>query len=174
MKQYNLYNLEASFKQFLISGNKFLSNISLKNYVSDLRHFFAWFYFKLKSNSKDIEKSKLSEIINNYFTKILLFQYKTYLIENNISVQSINRRLSTLRKLSKFFLSQGWIKTNPCKEISNVSLSQDQNNTKYYSNNVSEKFLANEYKKALESQKLNQANIDTQINDINEFVSIIS
>ena len=50
MKQYNFYNLEASFIRFLNSGNRDLSKVTIKNYISDLRHFFGWFIFRLKAS----------------------------------------------------------------------------------------------------------------------------
>ena len=34
MKQYNFYNLEASFISFLNSGNRDLSKVTIKNYIS--------------------------------------------------------------------------------------------------------------------------------------------
>ena len=44
-KQYNFYNFEASFKKFLLAEN--VSPITLKNYLSDLRHFLGWTILKL-------------------------------------------------------------------------------------------------------------------------------
>jgi site-specific recombinase XerD len=174
MKQYNLYNLEATFKEFLISGNNSLSFISLKNYLSDFRHFSAWFFFKIKSLSNDVDRLDLSEVINKFFNKLLLAQYKAYLIENKIPVKTANRRLSTIRKLSKFFLSQGWTKDNPSREISNISVNLNLNQTKYYSHNISSNLVLNEYKRALESHNSNQEKIIKEVQNINEFFTFIS
>ena len=170
MNQYNLYNLEASFKKFLISGNKNLSLVSLKNYLSDLRHFFAWFFFTLKSDSKNIDNLEIPNIITNFLNKLLIARYKTYLVENNVPVKSANRRLSTIRKLCKFFLSQGWIKENPSKEISNISLTYEKQPSKYYVHKISLKLIFDEYKKALQGHK----NKNIQIEDVNDFFSFIS
>ena len=176
MNQYNLYNLEASFKKFLISGNKNITLITLKNYLSDLRHFFGWLFFKLKSNSQYsqiVDTSNISALISKTFNTLLIEQYKVYLLENNVPLKSTNRRLSTIRKLCKFCLSQGWIKENPSKDITNVSLVK-HHISKYYIHNISSEIITNEYKKALQSQKIKINNINNQINDVNEFFSVIS
>lgn len=39
-KTYNLYNLEAPFKEYLVAGNQ--KDVSIKNYLSDFRHFAGW------------------------------------------------------------------------------------------------------------------------------------
>ncbi|KKQ24141.1 MAG: Collagen triple helix repeat-containing protein, partial [Candidatus Roizmanbacteria bacterium GW2011_GWC1_37_12] len=116
-KGYNLYNLEPQFKKFLTAGN--VSPITLKNYLSDFRHFAGWldFYIKANPNVGSIHESTLQDFINEK----MISEYRSYLVENNLPHKSINRRLSTLRKFCSFCISQGWIKENPAKKISNIS-----------------------------------------------------
>src|SRR3989338_4772842 len=104
---YNLYNLEAPFKQYLLAVNH--KSVSIKNYLSDIRHFFGW--MTLYSKSK-----QLISIIDEKS----IIEYKSYLSENNIPHKTINRRLSTIRKFCSFCISQGWLKENPAKQISNI------------------------------------------------------
>ena len=130
---YNLYNLEAPFKQFLLSGiaqsrtepdstgsgtgtkNQF-APVSIKNYMSDFRHFAGWITLYLKSNQKGGMTPPLQETI----TTNIIFEYKSYLESNNIPHKTINRRLSTVRKFCSFCISQGWLKENPAKKVGNI------------------------------------------------------
>ncbi|MEK7597785.1 MAG: phage integrase SAM-like domain-containing protein [Patescibacteria group bacterium] len=107
---YNLYNLEAPFKEYLIAGNQ--KAVSIKNYLSDFRHFFGWLI------STGEETSPLQGSINIKTVS----EYKSYLESNNIPHKTINRRLSTLRKFCSFCISQGWMKENPAKKIGNISI----------------------------------------------------
>lgn len=104
-KGYNLYNLEPQFKKFLIAEN--ISPISLKNYLSDLRYFIGWMN-SISPKPESIDKN-------------LVLEYRKYLFMNQLPRKTINRRLSTLRKLCSFCISQGWMKENPAKKIANIN-----------------------------------------------------
>lgn len=112
-KRYNLYNLELEFKNFLIAGN--VSPLTLKNYLSDIRHFFGW--ITSQSQENDIIANLTSENIS---------RYKASLIENLLPENTVNRRLSTTRKFCTFCISQGWISENPAKKVINISGSPTQ------------------------------------------------
>lgn len=111
--RYNLSNLEASFKQFLLAGNKnlILRANTVKNYLSDLRHFIGW--------SKSLASNLL---INQVLSTSTVASYKEYLMKNKVPAKTINRRLSTLRKFCTFCISQGWIAENPAKKIRNFGV----------------------------------------------------
>jgi len=117
---YNFYNLEASFKEYLLAGNS--KPVSVKNYLSDLRHFVGWVTFYLQSNQLLNQKFNPSskESIELLLTEANIHEYKNYLIENNIPHKTINRRLSTVRKFFSFCISQGWLKENLAKRVGNV------------------------------------------------------
>src|SRR3989338_8943022 len=106
---YNLYNLEAPFKQYLTAGNQ--KPISIKNYLSDFRHFAGWVMSKGGHGGPPLQEPITLNDIS---------EYKSYLELNNIPHKTINRRLSTLRKFCSFCISQGWMKENPAKKISNI------------------------------------------------------
>ncbi len=118
--QYNFYNLEAEFKKYLLSGNKSLTKITIKNYLSDLRHFFGWFIRKFKNIQIPEDFKKIDEKI--------IEEYKNYLIVNGLPLKTINRRLSTLRKFGSFCISQNWLSLNPAKKINNLSSGYQQLN----------------------------------------------
>ena len=114
-KQYNFYNLEASFKNFLLAGNK--SPVTIKNYLSDLRHFLGWIVLKFKVQSSKFKVDAEPENIAQFITVDLVIEYRSYLSENKVPEITIKRRLSTLAKFCSFCISQGWISTNPMKQV---------------------------------------------------------
>ncbi len=176
MQQYNFYNLEASFIEFLNSGNRNLSKVTIKNYISDLRHFFGWFIFRLKASqeySEFVDKLDIPSLITKCLNTLIVAQYKAYLVANSVPLQTSNRRLSTLRKLSGFFISQRWINENPTANLRNITNIIKKNDNKYYIQDESTQLVLNEYKKALQSQNLKPEEVESSLNDINEFLNFI-
>ena len=174
MKEYNLYNLEASFLKYLNSGIKRPSLVSVKNYLPDLRHFFGWFLFRLKASQEYadlVNKPEFPELISKAFDSLIVAQYRAYLKENKIPMQTSNRRLSTLRKLAKFFISQRWISSDPTSNLRNITQKSTTEDNKYYIQNDSNHLILDEYKKALQSQNLNSRDINNAMSDINEFLN---
>lgn len=166
--RYNLYNFEASFKEYLLAGNK--TAISVKNYLSDFRHFIGWLTFYIQNESIVVDKNfdiTKPETIQFYLTGAAIDHYKAYLIENSIPLRTINRRLSTVRKFCSFCISQGWMKNNPGKQIANIqseSLHLD----------VESKTMLDKYRTTLQQKQNNQHSIANSLNDIEEFLHIIS
>ena len=191
--RYNLDNLEALFKKYLSAGieklpdsanklsdeannieKKTLKNISIKNYLSDLRHFLGWLILYLKSHrSALINRSFQSplesqvEIIKLIDTKII-DEYKTYLNENSIPIKTINRRLSTLRKFFSFCISQGWLNENPAKQIQNLKLKTENDQW-----NLQKKSILNQFKSDLQKENLPQEEVISYLKDIEEFLTIV-
>ena len=112
---YNLYNLEPKFKNFLHAEN--ISSVSLRNYLSDLRHFIGW----LATSNKYQENNSLAENISSLNSEIIE-EYKDRHIKSGLPHKTINRRLSALRKFFLFCQKEGLLKENPAKKVSNVSL----------------------------------------------------
>jgi len=155
-KWYNLYNFEASFKKFLLAEN--VSPITLKNYLSDLRHFLGWTILKLKAqNKKNFENLSPLEFLNQ-INESLVEEYKNYLVVNAIPAKTINRRLSTLRKFFSFCISQGWLKENPAKKIQNLKLKIDS--------------IISSFALSLEKENLDQKTIKSYLEVVQEFLSL--
>ena len=155
-KQYNFYNFEASFKKFLLAEN--VSPITLKNYLSDLRHFLGWTILKLKvQNKKNFENLSPLEFLNQ-IDESLVEEYKNYLVVNSIPAKTINRRLSTLRKFFSFCISQGWLKENPAKKIQNLKLNIDS--------------IISSFALSLEKENLDQKTIKSYLEVVQEFLSL--
>ena len=155
-KQYNFYNFEASFKKFLLAEN--VSPITLKNYLSDLRHFLGWTILKIKAqNKKNFENLSPLEFLNQ-IDESLVEEYKNYLVVNAIPAKTINRRLSTLRKFFSFCISQGWLKENPAKKIQNLKLKIDS--------------IISSFALSLEKENLDQKTIKSYLEVVQEFLSL--
>jgi len=150
-KGYNLYNLEPEFKNFLLAEK--ISPVSLKNYLSDFRHFAGWLILKLKVKN---EKLKIEDGAINH---ALIEEYKSYLIENNLPHKTVNRRLSTIRKFCSFCISQGWMKENPAKKIANVRHPQGVN-------------ILQQFKEDLEKENIDPQTINSYLDDVREFLSL--
>lgn len=163
-KQYNFSNLEASFRSFLVAENK--NVVSIKNYLSDLRHFFGWFSLYLKSKQID------SVLPNNiqFLTVQMIEEYKSYLIVNKIPNQTINRRFSTIRKFCSFCISQGWLKTNPAKQIKNIDLKSQAKNAK----NIEKKSIISDFFEEINKKYSNLDERNLIIDDVAEFHNIIN
>ena len=155
-KQYNLYNLEPLFKKYLLTEN--ISLISLKNYLSDIRHFFGWLISYLESNNIKSTSSDRNSV--EFITVKTISEYKSYLITNIIPHKTINRRLSTIRKFCAFCISQGWLKENPAKQILNIK------------NQGSNRNILDQFKSDLEKEKLDQLVITSYLDDIRDFLKV--
>jgi site-specific recombinase XerD len=170
---YNLYNLEALFKNYL--NAEINSRITIKNYLSDLRHFIGWAILKLPREAWSHSAGKIEEITSEEFVSLiesqLIEEYKQYLITNNIPPKTINRRLSTLRKFFAFCISQGWRKDNPAKKVANYGVVNDSQAVKDEQN----KKLIFDFKKYLsDKKKFNLDEINNISENINEFLNFIS
>lgn len=103
LKVYNLYILEASFRNYLLSGNIQLQKTSIKNYTSDLRHFLGWVQTYRKFEVDSIEN------FHKRLTFDLIVSYKDYLTNKEIPIRTVRRRLSTIRKFFKYCIQEGFL-----------------------------------------------------------------
>ena len=118
---YNLSNLKPKFKNFLRAEN--ISPVSLRNYLSDVRHFLGWFV-------STIEKDALinfEELIKS-ISPLIVERYKNEHIKSGLPNKTINRRLSALRKFFLFCQKEALIKQNPAIPVKNISLVKHTSN----------------------------------------------
>lgn len=174
---YNWYNLEPKFKNWLIAGNLISSGIAkkktsqltqntIKNYLSDIRHFLGWLIFKLQAQNLKlkIEKNFPLAVLNQVSIN-LIEEYKSYLVENKIPIKTTNRRLSTLRKFFSFCIDQGWLKENPAKEVKNINPEKPKNQIED---------LLDEFKKDLQKENLEEKTIKSYLTTIGEFLKFVN
>lgn len=117
---YNLGNLEREFKEYLVAGieksGKVFTKSTIKNYLSDLRHFNGW----LQSNLN--QYYSLGEHSSFPIDNRTIFLYREYLLQNDLPLKTINRRLSTIRKFCLFAEEKGYVDENLAAGIKNVSI----------------------------------------------------
>jgi hypothetical protein len=188
-KGYNLYNFEHDFKSYISAGNQ--NKDTLKNYLSDFRHFCGF-----------VMRQTINTPIETLITPQLLDSYKHFLIDSGLPRLTINRRLSTVRKFCSFCISQGWLKENPAKHITNVSSlstksgprrtnahepdiansppviasEAKQFNSSDNSKETNKKLLdmVFEYENSLGNKKLKKEAVKQEMANINEFLSVIN
>lgn len=149
--------IKKEFIQYLDSLK--LSPKSHKNYRSDLAHFISWTILKIRTFGSYAES--LTEIIPFINFKIAS-EYKNYMIVNKIPIKTVNRRLSTLRHLSRFLFSSGSLDADFMKNIKNISLAKTSV-TKIDP-------VINDYRAYLESQKISKNTIKNYVSDIQQFL----
>ena len=90
------------FRVFLVKEKK--SHSTVKNYISDLNHFFAW-----SAN----ETPFLDQNLENILSESHLSTYVTYLRLSHTSASVINRRQSSIKQFTRYCFLQKYIPTNP-------------------------------------------------------------
>ncbi len=159
--RYNSYNFELEFKKFLL--NKGYGSVTVKNYLTDFRHFWGWLELKLKSKLSNFVIDGLSpSLIQSIITIDALQQYKEYLLSNKIPQKTINRRLSSLRKFCSFCINQHWLSENPAKKIENIQTAKRPEH------------ILLEFKNSLLEERMNALTVKNYLSDIKEFLDIIS
>jgi len=187
-KPYNLNFFEANFREFLIIEK--VAPVTLKNYLSDLRHFLGWLpiYWKTNNDSVTLKQVYTEKIPNQVWDVIRSVQHDTiknycsYLSQNQTPIKTINRRLSTLRRFFSFCISQGWTTQNPAKHIANIPSPRIQDkscdNGLILKTEVIEqpqhsiKNIVAEYKTYLIKNKVVEKEISLIVSDIDEFITI--
>jgi len=158
-------SLPKTFKLYLKSQGA--SPATIKNYLSDFNHFWGWLILTLKSSLIPFDREKPRTIINQITSEIIT-QYKDFLLANKTPIKTVNRRLSTLRKFGQFCLSQAWLKTNPAKKVTNVTLVEPRTKEEQQR----EKILA-EFRKELEKEKVSPITAKNYLSDLRHFLGWI-
>jgi len=129
--------------------------VSVKNYISDIRHFIGW-----TSSEAAHFKSDQPEIV---MTSDNLEQYRLYLTSSNLPFKTVNRRLSTLRSFCEFLISQNIIQSNPSKLLRNQGIRTEP---------VIADSIESRYISSIEGLNLPKTELDEIKNDINEFIHL--
>lgn len=139
-----------------------ISTNSVKFYKSDLNHFTGWFLLRIRSLG--ILADELTQAIPFLKTSHCK-EYKKYLLENKVSVKTINRRLSTLRNLSRFLLQSQILNFNFTEGLTNITTAGEEK--------VQIHPLIEGFQKHLEAEKVSKSTIKNYIADIRQFIGWI-
>jgi len=145
-----------NFFEYLKNIN--LSNKTYKNYKSDINHFTGWFILRLRAWG--ITAEKLSETVP-FITNKTAHEYKLYLVDNNISINTINRRFSTLRHLAKFLTEIQILDFDFTQNVENISsLKKTDINP-----------LVINFQKHLEAERVSKNTVKNYVSDVKQFLT---
>lgn len=166
-----MFDLPNQFRTYLrLNG---ASRSTIKNYLTDFNHFLAWLELTLRGQNIALNRS-VPELIVHYFDPNYLTRYKNYLLQNQLPISTINRRLSTLRNFGGFCVSQAWLTENPAKQIKNITLEEAEGFypelKKKRVKKENERFLI-EFRKDLEKEKFKPNTIKNYLADIKNFLA---
>ena len=133
-----------------------ISPKSHKNYRSDISHFSNWFLLTVRKWG--VITSEFSEAIP-FITQKSAKEYRVFLVKNKVADKTINRRLSTLRHLSRFLTATQILDFNFMEGITNISL---VSHTDTYP-------LLPQFEKYLNKEKASNNTIRNYVNDVKQF-----
>lgn len=152
--------LEYFFDYLSRSG---VSDSSFKYYRSDISHFSGWMILKVRTWG--IFADSILEVVP-FIKTGLIAEYRDFLTKNDISPKTINRRLSSLRHLSRFLILSQISDSDFMEGISNVSLSISKKSFLIHP-------LLPQFQKELENQKVSKNTIKGYLSDIRHFLTWI-
>lgn len=161
---YNSYNLASrnnlvqNYVDYLNSLG--LSHNSIRFYKSDLHHFASWLISRIKTLG--VLAEKLEEALP-FLKPEMAYEYRQFLLINKIPVKTINRKLSSLRKLSEFLAKEEIFSFDFTKDLSNV-------NSSSFISSQSFSLLIEEFKKHLEDQKASKNTVKNYLADTRHFL----
>ena len=140
-----------------------ISRVSVSNYCSDINHFFSWF-------SRMIS---LTGVYVDTFSDILPFlkkdsgrNYKESLLQVKLPASSVNRRLSSLRRLSRFLLSRGLVVFDFMEATGNVGRYQKEGQKTLASSP-----LLTEFEKHLTLESSSKNTVKNYVSDVRHFLT---
>lgn len=158
MIDFKLDSTQSDFLKYLSSLG--LSQKSFKNYKSDLNHFTAWAILKIRSFGSYAENlTEITPFLGSKFAR----EYMTYMSENSFPKKTVNRRLSTLRHLSRYLLLSQIIESDFMSEIENISEAKTKRSAVLP--------VVNEFRGYLVKEKVSPNTIKNYISDVRQFLT---
>jgi site-specific recombinase XerD len=149
-------NISQKFLNYL--NDLGISPKSHKNYRSDISHFSGWFLLTIRKWG--VVTSEFSEAIP-FITHKSAKEYRLFLVKNKVADKTINRRLSTLRHLSRFLTATQILDFDFMEGITNISL---VSHTDAYP-------LLPKFEKYLSKEKASSNTIRNYVNDVKQFLA---
>lgn len=153
--------MNNNFEKYL--KNLGISSKSLKNYKSDASHFFTWAKESLKNLGVSVEELiETSPFLSHDFIE----SYLSFLKLKNVPVKTINRRLSTLRHLSRFFKSEAIVESDFMVSISNIGPVKSNSKQTLINHPSITQFQAH-----LEANKIAKNTVKNYVSDVRQFLN---
>lgn len=87
-----------------------ISPTTVRNYLSDFNHFWAWLSLESRKRRPAISLSPVT--LSTLLTPKVSKKYHMYLVANQVPPTTIARRLSSLRDWGNFAVKSGWLREN--------------------------------------------------------------
>lgn len=162
----NLPNLELllkDFSSFLFEGK--LSAISVKNYTSDLRHFFSF----CTSQYKDKNILEISQSISKYIEEYSKYQKSIF-----TPTSSLNRRLASIRRFQTFLQTKNIVEVEQNTSPSSSGSKEFTDSLDKLSKDLTTKKVLDLFKNHLEKEKKTHSTIKNYISDLYHYFSWIA
>lgn len=143
-------NLLSGFKNHLLENS---SKATVKNYLSDINNYFAWF-----TKTKMIDPFSDPDLFFKAHSFKTLREYKESLVNAKASSSTIKRRFAALKRFDQFTFKENLSSSKPMSEIKGISLPKDEN-------------ILSGFKKYLEKTDNSQSTIKNYVSDINHFLN---
>ena len=144
---------------------KYLDSLGLspkthKNYRSDLGNFLGWAIKKIRSIGSYVQS--LTDLVP-FLSRDLAEEYKNSMIEETVPAKTVNRRLSTLRHLSRFLVEAQITDFDFTEGLENISFKIKKV--------VTENPAVTDFKSFLEKEKVSPNTVKNYLSDIKHFIS---
>jgi site-specific recombinase XerD len=149
-------NITQKFLKYL--NDLGISANSHKNYRSDISHFSGWFLLTIQKWG--VVTSEFSEAIP-FINQKSAAEYKHFLIKNKVADKTVNRRLSTLRHLSRFLTATQILDFDFMNGVSNISSITVADTSP----------LLPQFEKFLSKEKASNNTIRNYVNDVKQFLA---
>ncbi len=153
--EYFIDKISSLFFSFL--DDLGVTSNTIKFYKSDLSHFTAWILLHIRSLGSEAEN--LTEAVP-FLSKNIAREYKKYLLVNKVAKLTANRRLSTLRNLSRFLVASQILDFDFMDGTTNITGSGYETNPLVY-----------EFEQYLKQEKISQNTIKNYLSDIHQFIN---
>lgn len=133
---------------------------SLKNYKSDISHFAGWAILKIRTFGSYIDN--FSQALP-FLSKPLVEEYMAFMQKNSTPPKTINRRLSTLRHLSRHLIASQIVDSDFMSGVENISFAQKSG--------ISQNSVVNDFRSYLEAEKVSSNTIKNYLSDVRQFLT---
>jgi site-specific recombinase XerD len=155
--------VKNDFLDYLVSVG--VSENTAKFYESDINHFTEWFIIKIQELGGVAQNLTES---TPYLARSLAGEYKDYLINSHTPTATLNRKLSSLRKLGKFFRETKIVDFDFTEDLTNLTKSKSQQATKPKS--VETQVIIKAFRNYLTYREVSPNTIKSYLSDIRQFL----